>query len=65
MWKRIIKENEGYCSGVRIQNKEYYFTFKYKINPYQVRICGEYKNYWFVFSEIDLNDMNEKNIIMI
>ncbi len=55
----IIKETEGYGQGVMIQNKEYYFTFMCRVNPYQVRICGGYNNYWVVSGD-DLNDLNAK-----
>ena len=55
----IIKETEGYGQGVRIQNKDYYFTFMCRVNPYQVRICGGYKNYWIVSGD-NLNDLNAK-----
>ena len=53
----IIKETEGYGKGFKIQNKEYYFTFVCRVNPYQVRICGVYKNYWVVSGD-DLYDLN-------
>ena len=55
----IIKETEGYGQGVKIQNKEYYFTFMCRVNPYQVRICGGYKNYWVVSGD-NLHDLNAK-----
>ena len=42
-----------------IQNKEYYFTFMCRVNPYQVRICGGNNNYWVVSGD-DLNDLNAK-----
>ena len=44
----FIHETEGYGSGVKIKNKEYYFTFMCRVNPYYVRFCQNRPNYWVV-----------------
>ncbi len=53
----IIKEI--YAHEIRIQNKEYYFIFMCRVNPYQVRISRKNPNYWVVSGD-DLNDLNVK-----
>jgi hypothetical protein len=55
----FIHETEGYGQGVTIKNKEYYFTFMCRVNPYQVRFCGDYPNYWVVSGD-NLSDLNAK-----
>ena len=54
-----IHETESYGSGVKIKNKEYYFTFMCRVNPYHVRFCGGYSNYWVVSGD-DLVNPNTK-----
>ncbi len=51
----LIEEIERYDTGVKIQNKEYYFTFMYRVILYQVRICGG----WVVFGDF-LHNLNAK-----
>ena len=45
--------------SLALKIKKYYFTFMCRVNPYQVRICGGYKNYWVVSGD-NLHDLNAK-----
>ena len=37
----LLKKTEGYGSGIRIQNKEYNFTFICRVNPYKLEFVND------------------------